>query len=69
MKCLTIWKRRWLISKTAPLPTVVKADGLALGKGVIIAQTKEQAQDAVRSMMADKVFGDKRRPCCSRRIL
>lgn len=43
--------------ETAPLPTVVKADGLALGKGVIIAETKEAAQDAVRSMMADKVFG------------
>ena len=38
-------------------PVVIKADGLALGKGVIIAETKEQAQDAVRSMMADKVFG------------
>ncbi|MBR6651975.1 MAG: phosphoribosylamine--glycine ligase, partial [Anaerotignum sp.] len=44
--------------ETAPIPTVVKADGLALGKGVIIAETKEAAQDAVRSMMADKVFGD-----------
>ena len=44
--------------ETAPLPTVIKADGLALGKGVIIAETKEAAQDAVRSMMADKVFGD-----------
>ena len=43
--------------ETAPIPTVIKADGLALGKGVIIAETKEQAQDAVRSMMADKVFG------------
>lgn len=43
--------------ETAPIPTVIKADGLALGKGVIIAQTKEEAQDAVRSMMADKVFG------------
>lgn len=39
-------------------PTVVKADGLALGKGVIIAETKEQAFDAVHSMMEDKVFGD-----------
>ncbi len=38
-------------------PTVIKADGLALGKGVIIAQTLEEAQDAVRSMMQDKVFG------------
>ena len=47
-----------LYLETAPIPTVIKADGLALGKGVIIAETKEQAQDAVRSMMADKVFGD-----------
>ena len=43
--------------KTAPIPTVIKADGLALGKGVIIAQTRDEAMDAVRSMMADKVFG------------
>lgn len=43
--------------ETAPIPTVVKADGLALGKGVIIAMTREEAKDAVRSMMADHVFG------------
>ncbi len=43
--------------QTAPIPTVIKADGLALGKGVIIAMTREEAFDAVRSMMADKVFG------------
>ena len=43
--------------ETAPIPTVIKADGLALGKGVIIAQSREEAKDAVRSMMADKVFG------------
>ena len=43
--------------QTAPIPTVIKADGLALGKGVIIAQTREEAVDAVKSMMADKVFG------------
>ena len=42
---------------TAPIPTVIKADGLALGKGVIIAQTRQEAKDAVRSMMEDKVFG------------
>ena len=42
---------------TAPIPTVIKADGLALGKGVIIAQTRDEAKDAVRSMMQDKVFG------------
>ncbi len=43
--------------ETAPIPTVIKADGLALGKGVIIAMTREEACDAVRSMMGDKVFG------------
>ena len=42
---------------TAPVPTVIKADGLALGKGVIIAQTRQEAKEAVRSMMQDKVFG------------
>ncbi len=44
--------------ETAPMPIVVKADGLALGKGVIIAQNLQEAQDAVRSMMADRVFGE-----------
>jgi len=43
---------------TCAIPVVVKADGLALGKGVIIAMTRDEAKDAVRSMMADKVFGD-----------
>ena len=43
---------------TAPIPTVIKADGLALGKGVIIAETREDAKEAVRSMMEDKIFGD-----------
>ncbi|MGM9603794.1 MAG: phosphoribosylamine--glycine ligase, partial [Faecousia sp.] len=41
----------------APIPTVIKADGLALGKGVIIAATRQEAMDAVKSMMADKIFG------------
>ena len=44
--------------KTAPIPTVIKADGLALGKGVIIAMTREEAVFAVKSMMEDKVFGE-----------
>ena len=44
--------------ETAPIPTVIKADGLALGKGVIIAMTREEAEDAVRSIMEDKQFGD-----------
>lgn len=43
--------------KDAPIPTVIKADGLALGKGVVIAMTRDEAVDAVRSMMEDKVFG------------
>ncbi len=43
---------------TAPIPTVIKADGLALGKGVIIAMTRDEAKEAVISMMQDKVFGE-----------
>ena len=43
---------------SAPIPTVIKADGLALGKGVIIAMTRNEAKDAVRSMMEDKIFGE-----------
>ncbi len=42
---------------TAPIPTVIKADGLALGKGVIIAQTREEAKTAVRDMMEGCIFG------------
>ncbi|MCR4874529.1 MAG: phosphoribosylamine--glycine ligase [Clostridia bacterium] len=42
---------------TQKAPIVVKADGLALGKGVIIAQTIKEAKDAVKSMMEDKIFG------------
>ena len=40
-----------------PLPTVVKADGLALGKGVLICQTREEAASAVRGMMEEGLFG------------
>lgn len=43
---------------TAPIPTVIKADGLALGKGVIIANTREEAKTAVIEMMQDKKFGN-----------
>jgi len=45
----------YLDAQTAPI--VVKADGLALGKGVIIAQTIDEAKAAVRSMMSDHIFG------------
>ncbi len=44
--------------ETAPIPTVIKADGLALGKGVVIATTRDEAKQAVVDMMENKVFGD-----------
>ena len=43
--------------ETAPIPTVIKADGLALGKGVIIAENREDAKAAVRDMMEGGIFG------------
>ena len=43
--------------KSCPLPAVVKADGLALGKGVVICETREEAEEAVSSMMLDGKFG------------
>ena len=43
--------------ETAPIPTVIKADGLALGKGVIIATTREEAKEAVTDMMENAKFG------------
>ena len=43
--------------KGCPLPAVVKADGLALGKGVVICETREEAEEAVTSMMLDGKFG------------
>ncbi len=43
--------------ESAKTPIVVKADGLALGKGVVIAETADEAKDAVVSMMRDKKFG------------
>ena len=44
--------------EASPLPAVIKADGLALGKGVTIAETREAAAAAVRAAMEDKVFGE-----------
>ncbi|MBP5304136.1 MAG: phosphoribosylamine--glycine ligase [Clostridia bacterium] len=50
-------KQALLYLESAPIPTVIKADGLALGKGVIIANTRDEAKDAVKSIMEDKQFG------------
>ena len=44
--------------ETCNIPVVIKADGLAAGKGVVICDTRELAADTVRSMLADKQFGD-----------
>ncbi len=44
--------------QTVGFPIVLKADGLALGKGVLIAQNLHEAQDAVKTIMQDKAFGD-----------
>lgn len=45
------------IKRQNTYPAVIKADGLALGKGVVIAQNEEEAADAVYSIMEDKIFG------------
>ncbi len=47
-------------------PLVVKADGLAAGKGVVIAQSKEEAQRAAEEMLAGKMVGEAVRGLCSR---
>jgi len=44
--------------ETAPMPIVLKADGLALGKGVLICNTLQEAKDGVKTLMLDKQFGD-----------
>ncbi len=43
--------------ETAKTPVVLKADGLALGKGVLICSTLKEAKDGVRTLMLDKQFG------------
>ena len=50
-------ERAYEYVKEAPLPTVIKADGLALGKGVIIATTRDEALSAVKEIMQDGKFG------------
>ena len=43
--------------ETAPVPIILKADGLALGKGVLICNTREEAKEGVKTLMLDKQFG------------
>lgn len=43
--------------ETTPAPIVLKADGLALGKGVLICNTREEAKEGVKTLMLDKQFG------------
>lgn len=53
------------VEKRGKFPVVIKADGLALGKGVIIAQNFDEAKDAVHTIMEDKVFGASgQQRCC-----
>lgn len=44
--------------KTAPMPTVIKADGLALGKGAVIVENVSEAQKTIHAMMEEKIFGE-----------
>lgn len=50
------------------LPIVIKADGLAAGKGVTVAYSREEAEQALRDIMVDKVFGESRCAGSHRRI-
>ncbi len=56
-ECFSDYESALEYVKKAPLPTVLKADGLALGKGVLICKTREEAENGLKSMMLDKAFG------------
>lgn len=51
-------RKAWEYLQTAKAPYVLKADGLALGKGVLICQTLEEARDGLKELMVDKKFGN-----------
>jgi phosphoribosylamine---glycine ligase len=57
-KNFTDYNPAWEYVKSKGVPIVIKASGLALGKGVIIAQTLEEAEDTLRKIMIEKIFGD-----------
>ena len=56
-KYFTSYKQAHQYLQSAPLPTVIKASGLALGKGVFICRTRQQAEEALRTLMIDRQFG------------
>lgn len=53
----TTWQQAQKVIEDHPIPLVLKADGLAAGKGVIIAQTRQEALDAAHDMLESKCFG------------
>ena len=57
-KTFTELKEALSYVESCPIPVVVKADGLAAGKGVVVAQTKDEAVQAVNSMLKEKKFGE-----------
>ena len=57
MKISMIRRKHWNIYTQAKFPIVLKADGLALGKGVLICNTLEEAEAGVKEIMEDKKFG------------
>ena len=57
-ECFSEYEKAAEYVSSCPVPTVVKADGLALGKGVVIAETREDALLAVKEMMLDNRFGE-----------
>ncbi len=62
-------KKHWIIfAHAAKFPIVLKADGLALGKGVLICQDLQEAEDGVNEIMEDKKFGERRQYHGDRRI-
>ena len=61
MRILRIPKKALCLSETAKFPIVLKADGLALGKGVLICNTLQEARDGVKSIMMDKKVRHRRK--------
>ena len=56
-KAFTDYEEAWAYVSARPFPAVLKYDGLAAGKGVVIAQTAEEAEEALKDMLLDTKFG------------